>query len=107
MYIGQVSRSNPIMKACVYILRCSNGRYYIGSTNDLDRRIQEHQRGHTASIRYVLPVELVFSQEFDNIQIARSEEYRIKKYKNKEIVERIIQDGRIMSHLPCGRSSAG
>jgi len=33
--------------AWVYILKGSNGRHYIGSTTDLERRLAEHQRGHT------------------------------------------------------------
>jgi predicted GIY-YIG superfamily endonuclease len=49
----------------VYILRCSDGSYYVGSTCDLEHRLGEHQtdyfRGCTSSR---LPVELVWSAEF-------------------------------------------
>jgi putative endonuclease len=47
----------------VYLLRCADGSYYAGHTDDLDKRIGEHTTGacggYTASR---LPVELVFSQ---------------------------------------------
>ena len=50
--------------AWVYILKCSDGSYYTGSTSSLERRVVEHQdgtyEGYTSSRR---PVELVFSQE--------------------------------------------
>ncbi len=49
----------------VYILRCSDRSYYIGSTTDLERRLWEHQtgfyKGYTSSR---LPVELVWSADF-------------------------------------------
>ena len=32
----------------MYILRCSNGQYYVGSTLDLDKRLAEHQSGEGA-----------------------------------------------------------
>ena len=65
----------------VYILKLSNGQYYIGSTNDLQRRLSEHNLGKTPSIRYKLPVELVFHQEFDCIIAARRVELMLKKRK--------------------------
>src|ERR1700756_5102786 len=56
------------MGAHVYILRCADGSYYVGSAtgNDLWRRMAEHEsgiyRGYTYSRR---PVELVWAQHFD------------------------------------------
>ncbi len=57
------------MGAFVYIVRCSNGHYYTGSTRaDLEKRISEHNEGsfegYTSTRR---PVELVYSQYFDQI----------------------------------------
>ena len=52
------------MSFYVYILRCAGNSYYTGHTDNLEKRIGEHQNGlcggYTASR---LPVELVFSQE--------------------------------------------
>ena len=53
------------MAAWVYILKCSDGSYYVGSTTGLERRLWEHQngfyKGYTSSR---LPVELVWSTDF-------------------------------------------
>ncbi|MHC3004825.1 excinuclease ABC subunit C [Gordonia sp. GN26] len=51
--------------AWVYILECAGGTYYVGSTRDLMRRLEQHasaQVGETARRR---PVRLVWSQELD------------------------------------------
>ena len=68
------------MPAHVYILRCADGSYYVGSTRDtLERRVGEHNAGtfggYTATRR---PVELVFSQSFDRITDAVAAERRLK-----------------------------
>ena len=68
------------MTAFVYILRCSDGKYYIGSTRDsLEKRIAEHNSGfhdgYTAGRR---PVELVWSQEFAQITDAIAVERQLK-----------------------------
>ncbi len=49
----------------VYVLKCSDGSYYIGSTTDLERRLAEHQTGFFEGYTTArLPVELVWSSEF-------------------------------------------
>jgi len=42
----------------VYILKMSDGEYYVGSTNDLKRRMEEHKRGREISTKWRLPVVL-------------------------------------------------
>ena len=81
------------MKPCVYILKTRNDRYYIGSTNSLKRRFLEHTSGQVKSTKNLLPVELVFKQDFSDLTVARRIEYRLKKFKNKEIIDKIIKDG--------------
>lgn len=43
----------------VYFLRLANADIYVGSTNDLRRRVASHQSGKVVSTRKYLPVELV------------------------------------------------
>jgi len=44
-----------------YILRCANGSYYTGSTNNMETRMSQHQNGEGANFtRKHLPVELVY-----------------------------------------------
>lgn len=68
------------MVAYVYMLRCSDGRYYVGSARDsLEQRILEHQSGHyggfTSSRR---PVELVYHEAFERITDAIAAERKLK-----------------------------
>jgi putative endonuclease len=62
-----------------YILRCSDGTFYAGSTNDLDRRLEEHAAGEGAAYtQRRLPVQLVWSAEFDRVDEAFAWEKRIQ-----------------------------
>jgi putative endonuclease len=68
------------MNAHVYILRCSDGSYYVGSTRtSLQERLAQHNAGsfggYTAWRR---PVELVFQQDFDRITDAIAAERQLK-----------------------------
>jgi putative endonuclease len=56
------------MPGYVYILKSLNtGRFYIGSTNDIHRRIIEHQSGKTTYVsRYIKPFQIVFIQEYED-----------------------------------------
>jgi putative endonuclease len=67
-------------KYFVYILKCSDNSYYTGITNDIDRRIVEHDNGldkksYTFSRR---PLSLVYSEVFQNPHEAIKMEKRIK-----------------------------
>ncbi|MEI9804263.1 MAG: GIY-YIG nuclease family protein [Pseudolabrys sp.] len=68
------------MGAWLYILRCSDGMYYTGTTRaDLERRVAEHQpgqfQGFTSTRR---PVRLVYSEFFDQIVDAIAAERKVK-----------------------------
>jgi putative endonuclease len=78
---------------CVYILKSlKNSRYYIGSTIDLKRRLIEHNSGSSKYTSLTRPFELVFSQDFDNIKVARRIELKLKRLKSRRIIDRIISD---------------
>ena len=64
--------------AYTYILQCANGQYYVGSTTDLDKRLQEHQAGLGAKFtRAHLPVKLVYKEEYSSIEMAFSRERQL------------------------------
>ena len=64
--------------AYTYILQCANGQYYVGSTTDLDKRLQEHQAGlGTKFTRAHLPVKLVYKEEYSSIEMAFSRERQL------------------------------
>jgi putative endonuclease len=72
--------------AWTYILRGASGRYYIGSTENLERRISEHRRGsnHTTR-RFGSNVELVAARELPCITEARKLEMALKRKKNPQL----------------------
>jgi putative endonuclease len=72
--------------AYLYILRCADGSYYVGTTRStLEVRIAQHNAGtfggYTQARR---PVELVFSQWFDRITDAIENERKIKKWSREK-----------------------
>lgn len=79
----------------VYILQDKTGKYYIGSTNNLQRRLYQHKRGHTWSTQRFIEPTLVFSQEFQTLETARKIELKLKKLKRKDYIAQIIKDGYI------------
>jgi len=83
------------MKAFVYILKDNDGKFYIGSTNDLKRRLHQHDIGHTQTTRNMNGPKVVFSQEYDNLEQARKIERILKKLKRKDYIQKIIADGYI------------
>ena len=72
--------------AFVYILRCSDGAYYVGTTRaTLERRVNEHNAGvYGGFTKKRRPVELVFHQEFDRITDAIAAERQIKGWRREK-----------------------
>ncbi len=65
--------------AWVYILLCSDGTYYVGSTVDLERRFGQHQAGEGAAYtRRRLPVVLLWAAQFSSIRDAFDYEKRVQ-----------------------------
>lgn len=78
----------------VYILESiTDGRYYIGSTANLELRIKHHAGGHTPSTKRFSEIKLVFSQEYKTLREARIIEKKLKKLKRKDYLQKIIKDG--------------
>lgn len=75
----------------VYILKCSDERYYTGLTHDIKKRFQEHTRGLVPSTRSRRPVSLVFFAGFANRKIAAEFETYLKTnsgraFRNKHFI---------------------
>lgn len=90
---GQVDVSTESGMICTYILECSDKTYYVGSTNDFERRLLEHNGGLSKYTRKKLPLKLVFKREFTNLKEARKFEYFIKKQRNKKFYQKLIKGG--------------
>jgi len=80
--------------AWVYMIRGYCGRHCIGSTENLDRRFAEHQRGKVHSTyRFGQPLELVATREMPDIQSARILERQLKAKKNPEVAIYLLKNG--------------
>ena len=78
----------------LYILKCKDGTYYTGVTNNLEKRLKEHNLGinkdsYTFSRR---PVELMWHESFTNFNLAFEWETKIKKWSKKKKVALINND---------------
>jgi len=82
-----------VKRGYAYILRCADGRYYYGSTDNLIRRLGQHRRGDVRSTHWRLPVELVFFDEFQTLDQARQREQSFKGGRTRrKKIERLIAD---------------
>lgn len=78
----------------VYIVECSDGTYYTGWTNNLEKRIKMHSNGRGAKYtRGRGPVKLVYYEEFNDKKEAMKREYIIKKLTRDKKEELIKQCG--------------
>ncbi len=74
----------------IYILKCFDGSLYTGITNNLNKRIADHNKGRGAKYTKArLPVVLMASFEAENRSQASKEEYRIKQLSRKQKLELI------------------
>ena len=75
-----------------YIVECADGTLYCGWTNDLEKRLLDHNDGKGAKYtRSRLPVKLVYFEEFDTKEEAMSREWHIKELSREEKLKLIDQ----------------
>ncbi len=73
------------MKGYMYILECSNRKYYVGSTQDLKARIRQHQDGEGANFtRKFHPVRLVYFEEFEHVEQAFDREKQVQGWSRQK-----------------------
>ena len=66
-----------------YIVRCADNSLYCGQTNNLKRRITEHNSNSSKSAKYLRakkPVKLVYFEKYSTLQEAMQREYKVKKF---------------------------
>ena len=75
----------------VYILYSEKiGQYYVGYTNDLSRRLTEHNRRKGKFTDRGIPWALVYREEYPSKEDARTREAQIKARKSKEYIVSLI-----------------
>jgi len=76
----------------VYVLVSeSRNKYYIGCTDDITRRLAEHNNGKNKATRSYRPWRMVYSESFSSLSAARRREREIKSWKNREYMERKLR----------------
>ena len=95
------------MNAYLYMLRCADGSYYVGTTRDnLEKRIAEHQEGaFNGYTAYRRPVSLVFHQAFERIEDAVAAERQIKGWRRAKKEALIRGDYQVLPALARRRSA--
>ncbi|OGD62605.1 hypothetical protein A2160_06215 [Candidatus Beckwithbacteria bacterium RBG_13_42_9] len=81
-----------------YILRCSDNSLYCGQTNNIERRIKEHNSNNSKSAHYTKlrrPVTFVYSETFNTIQESMKRERQVKKW-TKAKKEALIQGNEVL-----------
>ena len=78
--------------AFVYILQSeTTRRFCIGSTDDLERRISEHLRGHNLATRGRGPWKLAYTEQLESLLEARRRELEIKSWKSTKMIQALIR----------------
>jgi putative endonuclease len=77
----------------VYILKSDkNGKLYKGFTNDLKRRIKEHESGNSTFTKNNRPWKLIYYEAFISKSDAKKEELFLKSGKGKERIKFLLQE---------------
>ena len=75
----------------VYILFSEKlNKFYVGACIDIDRRLYEHNIGHSKFTSAGVPWELKYKEEFTRLQEAKKREVYIKKMKSRKYIEALI-----------------
>ena len=78
----------------VYIIQSErNGRYYIGCASDHEHRLLEHNNQRVKATKNLVPWTLKIFLPCSTFEEARKAEYRLKSYKRRDILEKVIQSG--------------
>ncbi|MFQ6605177.1 MAG: GIY-YIG nuclease family protein [Fidelibacterota bacterium] len=67
------------------------GRYYVGYTGDLDKRLARHNAGWSRSTKSGIPWKIVYYEIYENKTDAIKREQELKRWKSRERLEALIQ----------------
>ena len=75
----------------IYILQSEKtGKYYVGSTNNVTERFEQHNKGRVHSTKSGKPWRMIYSEKFDTLSEARKRELQIKNWKSRSAIERLM-----------------
>lgn len=80
-----------LMSYFIYILQADDGRYYIGQSDNLERRLGQHQAGRVQTTKSRTGWKLMHQEEFDTRIEAIKRERQIKKRKSRAYIKKLIE----------------
>jgi len=89
-----VSFYNKTMKKYIVYLLLSikDNRTYLGSTDNLERRLKEHEYGECKSTKNCRPLKLIYTEEYATIEEARKRERYLKTRHGRRELKRIFEN---------------
>ncbi len=75
----------------VYVLQDRNGKLYKGMTNDLARRLSEHNNGRTKTTSVMIDLRVVYAEKADDRTSARKRELYLKSAAGRRFLKNILQ----------------
>ena len=76
----------------VYILESlSSHKYYIGCTDNVERRLKEHNSGLSKYTKNKGPRIIVYREEYNQLNIARKREKQVKSWHKRAAIEKLIK----------------
>ncbi len=87
------------MAGYAYILQCSDGHRYYGSTDNLIRRLGQHHRGMVKSTTWRRPVRLVYCEVLETLDQARQRERSFKNGRTRRKTIDLLVEGFPPEHL--------
>lgn len=95
----RAARSYNLHMYFVYILQSSSdGKTYVGSTDNVERRLKEHNTGRSKATKHRGPLKLLFTEEFEtHLEAARREKWwksstgrrKLKEYFEKSVLNKL------------------
>ena len=81
---------------CMYILFSEKlNKYYIGACIDIERRLYEHNIGHSKFTSLGVPWKLVYKEEFETLASAKKRELQVKRMKSRKYIEELISKNNV------------
>ena len=74
----------------VYILKCADNSYYVGSTRDIKQRLKKHNNYGVKYTKSRLPFKLIFLKKFDSYSQALKFEKKVKSWKKRKSIEKML-----------------
>ena len=80
--------------AYVYVLESEkNKKFYIGSADNLDDRLKRHNQGYEKAKKPYRPYKIAFQQKCLSMEEAKKLERKIKKWKRRDLISKVIESG--------------